>query len=56
MASQPWSPLILCFPFQALQIIQARTIQPIDFLNIISWHHLWEGEDCLTIFLSMTKR
>ena len=36
MAGQPQFPLILCFPFQALQIIQARIIQPTDFLNIIN--------------------
>ena len=39
LASQPRSPLIVCFPFQAFQIIEVRSIQPIDFLSIIKLNH-----------------
>ena len=58
LTSLPRSPLILCLLFQDilsnLEIINARDIQPIDFLVFISWHHLWELEFCQFLSLSST--
>ena len=38
LASDPWSPLIVCFHIQAFQIIEARSIRPTDFLCIIKYY------------------
>ena len=38
LASHHRSPLIVCFPFHAFQIIEARSIQHTDFLCIINYY------------------
>ena len=47
MAGLPRSPLILCLSFQDIpshtKIINARDIQPTNFLMFISWCRLWES-------------
>ena len=40
LANHHRPPLIVYLPFQAFQIIEVRSIQPTDFLCIISWRRL----------------
>ena len=53
------SPLTMLSFFSSLpsnlKPIEARSIQPIDFLCIINWHRLWGRKSVLCNYLSVTK-